>query len=183
MQKVFSLLYNQHPLYLQCLNLRKVPGLVDHQIVTKRVLTKDGGSFWFETDIERIDYLQKNPNSWYLDADVIVNKWPDFKMDYGVPYVSCVGNNYDTWAIMGIGCQWFYDYLMEYYYKCNGKPEMWWSHKKINGELKKKIKPIPEGYFRHLMLNGIAKRTGDFKIGGLGFTVERKNDTWALTIN
>jgi hypothetical protein len=39
---------------------------------------------------------------------------------------------------------------MNIYHESNGSPRQWWSHKLFNNALKNKIRPLPEGYFKHL---------------------------------
>jgi len=155
MQKVFSFLYNNHPLYKKCLSIRPINNSIDHEIITERVLTNGSRSFALDTDIERIAYLQKHPDAWYLDADVVVKKWPDFEMEKGFPYISYDRIQYDLWCILGNGCQWFFDYLMDYYYKCNEDPEPLWIHSLINSKLCDRIKRVSDGYFEHLLLRSI----------------------------
>jgi hypothetical protein len=152
MQKVFSLLFNNHPDYRKCVESRIIPDWVDHELITQRVLTEGKRPFTEDTDIERLYHMQKNPNAWYLDADVEIIKWPDFEMEPGYPYISYHEPSrwHDNWCILGNGCQSFFDDLMQRYEKFNGDPPVWWSHELFNGELKDKIKKLPEGYFKHL---------------------------------
>ena len=167
MNKLVQILYNNHPAYRLCMNLNKEilqSHELDYTLLTERVLTTGNRIFQEDTDIERLYYLQQNPTSVYLDADCIIEKWPDFEMEPGFPYISfdeeaemCKGW-YDTWAIFGNNCQWFFDYLMSNYTK---ECSRWWSHKLINN-MRDKIKPLPKGYIRHLYFNFAL---GDFKLG------------------
>lgn len=160
-QKIVQILYNDQAAYRECMLLNK-PLIedhgADHVILTDRVLTKGARCFCEDTDIERLFYLQNNPTAWYLDADTVIKKWPDFEMEPGYPYISCGDTGYyDTWAIFGNGCYWFFDYLMNIYMDFNCNPPRWWSHDLMNGLLKDKIRPVPEDYFFHLHFSGVSK--------------------------
>jgi hypothetical protein len=183
MQKVFSLIYNFHPLYRKCLEMRQIPEWIDYEIITNRRVTTGDRDFRQDTSIERLAYLQKYPDAWYLDADVIVDKWPDFEMEKGYPYLARLDSNYyDDWAILGNGCQWFFDLLME---RMGDDPKPLWAHRIINTELRSKIRPIPKGYFRHLMLSSFVKRCEENPgraIRGTDFSVTYKKEDWVLEI-
>lgn len=181
MQKVISLIYNYHPLYRKCLELRTIPEWLDYEIIIEPIVTNGSRSIREDTSIDRLYYLQQHPDAWYLDADVIVKKWPDFKMEKGYPYLAKVGI-YDDWAILGNGCKWFFDYLID---RCGNDPKPLWSHNIINTDLRGKIKPIPTGYFRHLMLSSFVDRAIAMpgqKICGLDFSVMYKDGGWTLDI-
>jgi hypothetical protein len=184
MQKVFSLLYNDHPLYKKCLSLRQIPDWVDYELITERVLTDGKRTFAQDTDIDRLWRMQQDPNAWYLDADVVINKWVDFSLEPGFVYIGQTGDLYDIWCILGNGCKWFFDHLMDFYYKQNGNVENLWAHKIIRTELSKYVKPLPEGYFQHIGLSGavkVAESTGN-EVAGYRFSVKFSNGVWDLKV-
>jgi len=152
MQKVFSLLFNNHPDYLNIVQSRPIPDWIEHRLITERVLTEGKRPFTEDTDIERLYHMQLDPNQWYLDADVEIIKWPDFPMDKGFVYMSYHEEAvwYDNWCMMGNGCQSFFDDLMEIYRKFDGVVPAWWAHTQFNKDFKDRIKPLPPGYFKHL---------------------------------
>lgn len=162
MQKVFSILYNNHPDYLACIESRVIPDWIEHRVVTERVLTKDMATsikgFQYDTDIERLYHLQKDPSQWYIDADTKVIKWPDFKMEPGYPYISPLLDakntynlkRYDDWCILGNDCQKFFDDAMDVFQSYKGKPPQWWFHQLLDTEWFERVKPLPDGYFKHM---------------------------------
>ena len=187
-QKIVQMLYNDHSAYKQCIKMNdKIfkSKNIDYKLLTKPLITSGKRSISDDTDIDRIYYLQQNPSAWYLDADAIINKWPDFEMQSGYPYISYSGAQYDLWAIFGNNCSWFFDYLMEAYYKANQKPIRFWAHYLINMELKNKVKPVPEGYINHLHLSGAiasAEKTGR-TIERAGYSIKIDyNDNWILEV-
>lgn len=155
MQTTFSLLYNNHGAYKKCINFRPIDSKIDQKIITERALSKGDRKFTEDTDIDRLYILQQNPDWWYLDADVVVLKWPDFKLEPGIVYVGAVSGNIDTWCFLGNGCKEFYNDLMNFYYSKNGDVEEFWSHKIIRQD--KRVKIIPDGYFLHLSLSGTTR--------------------------
>jgi len=94
--------------------------------------------------------MQKHPDWWYLDGDVRVIKWPDFKMEPGIVYMGFTGEMYDCWCILGNGCKDFFDDIMDYHDSLHGLIPGWWAHLRFNKEMKHRLKKIPEGYFDHL---------------------------------
>ena len=181
MQKVFSLLYDAHPLYQMCLDMRQIPDWIDHKVITERVLTDGTEKAVYESDTDRIWHLQKDPDSWYLDADLIVNKWPDFKMEKGYVYMSQVQGKYDNFIVMGNGCQSFFDDVLNEYHE---KPEPLWTHKLYNYKFQDRIKPVPEGYVNHFAFAGsIPKAVHSGKwVAGYGHCIKFENGKWELKI-
>ena len=163
MQKVFSLLFNDHPAYKACLDSRTYPDWIDYNLITKRVLTSGERSFCRDTDIERLYHLQQDPSSWYLDCDCIIEKWPDFEMEKDKVYISYTGWAIDTWAILGNNCKWVFDFLIEKYKSFNDEVPEWWSHKLFETELKEHVRPIPNGYIKHLMFHSVVPLVASLK--------------------
>jgi hypothetical protein len=172
-------------LYEQVLALRKIPDWIDYELITKRILPNKSWGYQTQSDIDRIAYLQKHPDAWYIDADVIpfFDKMLDFKMDPGYVYMARPGQ-FDFWAILGNGCQSYFDFLMNYYEEMGKNPRPLWPHKIINNELIYETRPIPDGFFKHLQLNGtgrLAMESG-YKIAGMGYQIQYKNKKWELII-
>jgi hypothetical protein len=191
-QKVISFLYDEDKdldiyrgLYEQVLALRKIPDWIEHEIITKRILPNKSYGYRTQSDIDRIAYLQVHPTAWYIDADVIpdFDLMKDYKMDPGFVYMARPGQ-FDFWAILGNGCQSYFDFLMNFYEEQNKNPRPLWPHKIINDELVYETKPIPKEFFQHFQLNGTGRlaRESGFKISGLGYQVQYKDKKWIVKI-
>ena len=153
MQKLFSLINSNPDIYTPWINRRVIPDWIDQEIITERISDRVFPTPQENSNIDRYTYLQKNPTAWYLDADVIVQKWPDFEMEKGLPYLACVCRMYNNWAILANGCAWFFDYLLDLYEQRKNNHKRLWVQPLLNRELKDKIRPIPDGYFIHLSLS------------------------------
>lgn len=153
MQKLFTIINDNSDVYMPWVAKRIVPDWINQEIITERVSDRVFPTPQENANIDRYLLLQKNPTAWYLDADLIVRKWPDFEMEEGFPYLSCVGGMYNNWGILGNGCEWFFDYLLDIYEQRKDNPKRLWIQPILNKELKDKIRPIPGGYFYHVSLS------------------------------
>jgi hypothetical protein len=115
-----------------------------------------------------------------MDADTLIDKLPDFELEEGFPYLYYGGGIYDICVMLGNGCQWFFDMLYE---RFDSKNPIRWYQPILNKEFKDKIKPIPEGYFRHLALHIPkihAKECG--MVATYDFSLEYKNNEFDIKI-
>lgn len=160
MQKLFSIINENSDIYLPCIAKRVIPDWIEQEIITERISELIFSTPQENASIDRYLYLKNNPWAWYLDADIIVQKWPDFEMESGHPYLAVAGNP-DTWAIMGNGCTWLFDYLIDFYKNRGTNTGRIYAREPfLSPEIAREIRPIPQGYFLHL---SFSKRKWLFK--------------------
>ena len=153
-----TVLYKKDPiiddLYNQIIILRKLPKDVKQEIIVDKLFIGKDTTPDRQSDFDRIVYLKNNPSAWHIDADILIKKWPDFKLEKGFVYLYQErGLLFDTCVTLANGQTDYFEYL--YKECCIGDRYI---HTVIEEDLKDRTKPIPSGYFEHCVLHGVAEQ-------------------------
>ena len=143
----------KRPLYQQCMDQVKsaIPSGITHELIKETTLTARYQDYRAVSDLVRLTYLATDPNTVWLDSDVLIKKWPDFKMKKNRPYISRFN---DGAVIFCNGCTELFKSMLELYNLDETIAYPGW-FQELLVEHKSKIELLPEGYFVHVALSQV----------------------------
>lgn len=139
------------PMHLRCIAsvLKHKPKDVKHILITENPFPEleiyAQRDYRYLSDLIRLKWASQHPDCLYLDTDVMVDRWPDWKWEQGMPYFSTLdGQGADLFAFYVNDCPYYFQQLLEFI-----GSEIGWCQNLINsGE--RDFYEIKRGYFQHL---------------------------------
>jgi hypothetical protein len=151
MPKIVQYFDGNRPLYQQCIDQIKksIPEGVTHELIKETFFTaRYDNDYRAVTDVIRLNYLSRDPDMIWLDADTLIKKWIDFEMEKDKVYINSFN---EASAIICNGQCDFFKGLLDLYNKDEALNYAGWFHKMLRDN-RDKIELIPQGYFVHLAL-------------------------------
>jgi hypothetical protein len=142
------------PAYLTCIEQVKaaLPKSVTHLLFDKTNIEANCEDYRAVSNIFRCIMAMHVKDMVWLDTDVLVNKWPDFRFNAGKVYFA-TGNSGqpENWAFFVNGRCDFFQRMYDKFIKDTPK-NIWWFAEFVRAN-RSEIELVPEGYFTHLMMS------------------------------